>query len=150
MAAYLTAVGFYRRQRANQGHFMDRTAIEMRMGGARDVTDLLTHLQGVGIADNLAGSFGAPIDLRRGVNSFVGCTNGGPLIYVDGFRIDNTQHGGLGVSGPAPAWLALSETARPEDVYGIEVYRTASQVPIEYSGPDSACGVILIWTGIGR
>ena len=150
VAVYLTAVGFYRRQSASQGHFMDRTAIEKRLGGARDVTDLLTHFQGVGITDNLPGSFGAPIDLRRGVNSFVGCTIGGPLIYVDGFRIDNTQHGGLGVSGPAPAWLALSETARPEDVYGIEVYRTASQIPIEYSGPDSACGVILIWTGIGR
>ncbi len=147
---YLNDVGFYRRQKANRGHFMDRTAIEMRLGQARDVTDLLTHLPGVGIADNLVGSSGAPIDLRRGVNSFVGCTGGGPAIYVDGFPIGNTQLGGFSEDDiPAPAWLSLSGVAQPEDVYGIEIYRTPSQVPVEYGGAQAMCGVLLIWTTRG-
>lgn len=28
----------------------------------------------------------------------------------------------------------------------IEVYRSASEIPIEFSGPTAACGVIVLWT----
>jgi hypothetical protein len=147
--AYLDEVGFYRRQRGNRGHFMDRAAIEQRLGASRYVSDLLTHLPGANIPADLAGSFGVPINLSRGPTSFLPCAAGGPLLFVDGYRIENTQHGGFGGDQPAPAWISLSEIMHPEDIYAIEVYRTPSQVPIEYGGPDSACGVILFWTKRG-
>jgi hypothetical protein len=35
---------------------------------------------------------------------------------------------------------------KPGEVVGMEFYRGASEVPTEFSGPDAACGVVVIWT----
>jgi len=32
------------------------------------------------------------------------------------------------------------------DVYGIEVYRGAGEIPAEFAGSNAACGVIAVWT----
>ncbi|HEY3220183.1 MAG TPA: carboxypeptidase regulatory-like domain-containing protein [Gemmatimonadales bacterium] len=32
------------------------------------------------------------------------------------------------------------------DVYGIEVYRGAGEIPAEFAGSNAACGVIVVWT----
>ncbi len=61
---------------------------------------------------------------------------------MDGLVINNDPIGGNNI--------ALSGVVRPEEVYAIEVYRTPSQIPIEYGGAESACGVLLIWTIHGR
>lgn len=34
----------------------------------------------------------------------------------------------------------------PQDIKGIEVYRGSSEIPGEFGGSNSACGVIVIWT----
>jgi hypothetical protein len=36
------------------------------------------------------------------------------------------------------------------DIYGVEVYRGASQVPAEFMDPLATCGVMAIWTKYGR
>lgn len=41
---------------------------------------------------------------------------------------------------------SFHENTPIRDVYGIEVYRGAGEVPGEYSGSNAACGVIVIWT----
>lgn len=41
---------------------------------------------------------------------------------------------------------SFHENTPIRDVYGIEVYRGAGEVPGEYSGANAACGVIVIWT----
>ena len=38
------------------------------------------------------------------------------------------------------------ESTSIRDVYGIEVYRGAGEVPAEFSGSDAMCGVIVLWT----
>jgi hypothetical protein len=140
----LNDVGFYRRQRSSHGYFMDRADIEERLGQAHQVSDLLTHVPGLNIPADLAGSFGVPINVARR-----GCV-GGPKIYVDGFRIQNTQLGGFSLEDtPAPAWISLSQVVQPGDIYAIEIYRSEAQVPVEYGGREAGCGVILIWTGRG-
>lgn len=52
-----------------------------------------------------------------------------------------------------PAWWvdgmevhSFHENTPIRDVYGIEVYRGAGEVPAEFAGANSACGVIVVWT----
>jgi len=48
-----------------------------------------------------------------------------------------------------PSDSHVAQSLSPRDVYGIEIYRGASEVPAEYGGIDAACGVIVIWTKSG-
>ena len=32
------------------------------------------------------------------------------------------------------------------DIYGIEVYRGAGEIPAEFAGSNAGCGVIVVWT----
>jgi len=41
---------------------------------------------------------------------------------------------------------SFHENTPIRDVYGIEVYRGAGEVPAEFAGANSACGVIVVWT----
>lgn len=41
---------------------------------------------------------------------------------------------------------SFHENTPIRDVYGIEVYRGAGEIPGEYAGSDAACGVIVVWT----
>jgi hypothetical protein len=41
---------------------------------------------------------------------------------------------------------SFHENTSIRDVYGIEVYRGAGEVPGEYAGSDAGCGVIVVWT----
>jgi hypothetical protein len=34
----------------------------------------------------------------------------------------------------------------PSDLYGIEIYQSAAELPVEYNTMDAACGVIAVWT----
>jgi hypothetical protein len=41
---------------------------------------------------------------------------------------------------------SFHENTPIRDVYGIEVYRGAGEIPGEYAGSNAACGVIVLWT----
>ena len=52
-----------------------------------------------------------------------------------------------------PTWYVVGIEVRSfhentpiNDVYGIEVYRGAGEVPAEFGGSNAACGVIAVWT----
>lgn len=52
-----------------------------------------------------------------------------------------------------PVWVidgmeagSFNENTPIRDVYGIEVYRGAGEIPGEYAGSNAACGVIVVWT----
>lgn len=52
-----------------------------------------------------------------------------------------------------PTWIidgmeatSFNESTPIRDVYGIEVYRGAGEIPGEYTGSNAACGVIVVWT----
>jgi hypothetical protein len=53
-----------------------------------------------------------------------------PQYYIDG--IESTAY--------------FARHTPPQDVKGIEIYRGSSEVPGEFGGSNSACGVIAIWT----
>ncbi len=150
--SYLEDVGFYQRQRFNaSGQFMDREEIEEHLGRVSYVEELLVGKTGVFVGGGVPGSLGAQLDFQRGHGFSGGECAYGPRVYVDGIVVEIKPHisEGPGAFG-ATQYTTLSEVVRPEEVYAIEVYRTPSQIPIQYGGPQSACGVLLIWTIHGR
>ena len=61
-----------------------------------------------------------------------GCPN--TMTYVDNIEMGRDWQEGLG----------------PGDIEGIEVFRRPAEIPAQWSGPNTTCGVILIWTRLGR
>ncbi|MCJ7630319.1 MAG: hypothetical protein MUO50_18245 [Longimicrobiales bacterium] len=47
--------------------------------------------------------------------------------------------------------LSLDDIGPPSDIAGIEIYRSATQVPVQFGGASvsTLCGVIVIWTRRG-
>ena len=82
---------------------------------------------------------------------------------------DNTNNGNLvalsnreggGISGycpmqflidgiPLPAGFPMSILPAPRDVAGVEVYSGPASVPLQFSGADRRCGMVLVWTKDG-
>ena len=56
-----------------------------------------------------------------------------PAVFIDGVRI----RGGA---------ATIDELVSPLDIAGIEIYRGPADVPVEFGGPGTNCGAIVIWT----
>ena len=52
-----------------------------------------------------------------------------PTWYIDGVEVHSFE-----------------ESTPIIDIYGIEVYRGAGEIPAEFSGSNAMCGVIVVWT----
>jgi hypothetical protein len=57
-----------------------------------------------------------------------------PTLYVDGVKV---SYGG---------GMDINAVVTPDMVEAVELYASAAQIPAQYNGMQSACGVILIWT----
>jgi hypothetical protein len=57
-----------------------------------------------------------------------------PTLYVDGVH---TAYGGR---------ADLNGVVSPSQIEAVELYSSAANIPVQYAGVNSACGVILIWT----
>lgn len=80
-------------------------------------------------------------------------TNNGNLV-----ALSNREGGGIGgycpmqflLDGiPLPAGFPMSILPAPRDVAGVEVYAGPSTVPLQFSGADRRCGMVLVWTKDG-
>jgi len=63
------------------------------------------------------------------------------MVYLDRHLI---RTGGLG-GDPA----AFNEITDVFDVAAAEIYRSPAEIPPEFNGPNSGCGVIVLWTRQG-
>jgi hypothetical protein len=159
--ALLERVGFYDRQKADFGHFMTQAEIAAR--GPRRLTDLLAGIPGVRILPSSGGLSRAGIDVRGSVLSRGDACH--PRVFVDGLIVirGDARARGTDVFGRAQATevrgdpvergeIALNDVVMPQDIEGLEVYRSGAQVPARFGGSSTAtqCGVIVIWTRRGR
>jgi hypothetical protein len=119
-----------RQQLLGLGQFLDRDAIEEQAGASR-ITSLIGRMPGISLR-HVAG--GGPADYE--LHSRIGCPM---LIFVDGRRIYPPRLPG----GPLEL---IDDYLRPDEVELIEVYRRASQLPAEFTGTESGCGAVAIWT----
>lgn len=122
VVAYGRMADFFRRKRSGWGQFITRQDIG-RLNPFR-VTDLLWGERGVWMAYDRRGQ---PMVYFRGRISYGGRCY--PAIYIDGHRL--------------PGDMSLNEWVMPQEVEGIEVYRSEITTPPEFPG---GCGAIVIWT----
>jgi hypothetical protein len=124
VAEQLELNGFNLRREIGLGLFM--TPADIEESHAQYTSDLLVEMQGVVLVgfDRLM--------IRSPIRGF--CP---PMIYLDGLQ----QLGGR---------VNLEDIVELQDVTAVEVYRRASEIPIQYGGPNNtACGVVLFWTKQG-
>jgi hypothetical protein len=158
---YLESNGFFARQQSNFGHFVTPEAIARRQ--AASVSDLLTGIPGVQRVAATGGSAGpAQIVLRGSSLSQGGMCR--PRVFVDGLmysrgdaqpvkprETDATERARDVVQRIDQA-MSIDDIGHPSTIAAIEVYRSASQVPVQFGGTsiETLCGVIVIWTRTGR
>lgn len=163
----LVSNGFVRRFQRGLGAFV--TPHDIEESTARSTEGLLTHIPGVRVSEvriarQVAGEL-TPDELQRGLGNGgeqwtiyprpdigevvqIRGSGGGwctPTVYVDGVRTfydtDMTSY--------AQA-LTLSTVTPLGSVEAIEVYRRPAEIPVEFSpGPESNCGVLVVWTKSG-
>jgi len=158
---FLEFAGFYDRQRVDFGHYITPEDIDKRQ--AVRITDLLAGLPGVTLVPPANGNVG-PLSVHlRGSN----LSEGGlcrPRIFVDGLlyaRGDSRprRERGQAVERSPEAemqrldqGLSIDDIGHPSTIAAIEVYRSATQVPVQFGGAsvETLCGVIVVWTRTGR
>jgi hypothetical protein len=135
--------GFYERQARGQGLFLTDSVIQARRTAR--VTDVLRGVEGVRVMryDPPGQSRGLNVDVEYRIVSARGSTGisrSGPCymdVYVDGQ---------LAQAGDHPETARNLDQVALRDVQAMEVYRGAAEVPTEYRGSSSSCGVVLLWT----
>ncbi len=110
---------FERRREVGLGTYLRWDEIKAR--GSSTVGDALRTVRGVRI-DCDQQRFECFVKLSRSPHCF-------PAWYIDGTRV-----------------RSFHENTSIRDVYGIEVYRGAGEVPGDFGGSDAGCGVIVLWT----
>ncbi|MFT5434660.1 MAG: hypothetical protein ACI9OJ_005374 [Myxococcota bacterium] len=132
----LNRTGFYDRERSSPGFFL--TPDQLKNRPPIRVRDIFRTVPGVRFVEsNTAGGISYPIMLSTLRSSFRGgiCY---PRVYLDGFIME------LGGRVNAPA-QSFDDIVNPDDLIGVEVYRSAAELPSQFGGLNS-CGVILLWT----
>ena len=117
---------FEKRRARGIGVFMTRDEIEKRH--ASTVSELLRFVPGVAISQRMAGE-PQPVRMQRSANptNQATCT---VALYVDGNPYPNGS----------------VDDFPPGSLEGIEVYRSASEIPADFRTRDSMCGLIALWT----
>ncbi len=110
---------FERRRRTGQGAYLRWEEIAQK--GYGSVSDALRTIRGVRIQCRQQSYECLPVMARTPQ-----CQ---PTWWIDGVEV-----------------RSFHESTPIRDVYGIEVYRGAGEIPGEFAGSDAGCGVIVVWT----
>jgi hypothetical protein len=119
------------------GKFMTPEVFEQRK--PRMASDLLFGIPGVNVAEPTRGNGGRAVYFQRTSSAGV-CW---PMIYINRMLV---SPGGIS-SFAEPA--AIDELVHAADVMAMEVYRSPAEIQPEFSGANSGCGVIVLWTRRG-
>jgi Carboxypeptidase regulatory-like domain/TonB-dependent Receptor Plug Domain len=113
--------GFDDRAKRGLGTFLNRDEIEKRQSVL--TTDLFRTIPGLSVGFD-------------GTNYVVQSSRGAGCQvqwWLDGAPYDNSQND-------------LDQTIRPDDIEAVEVYKSPSEVPVQFQGHNGSCGTILVWT----
>ncbi len=138
-------VEFEERRRMGIGFFLD--SAYLRRADGRRMSEVLREAPNIRVLPSAEGAatvryFAASVR-RTGMHGEACLLS----IYLDG--VPMYRSGGVG-SGGFGAPIDLSRDINISSLDAVEVYASASEVPVEYSGRAADCGVILLWTRRGR
>ncbi|HEY0036970.1 MAG TPA: carboxypeptidase regulatory-like domain-containing protein [Longimicrobium sp.] len=122
--ADLERAGFYGRERTAPGLFLRRDDIA-RTRGAR-MSDVLGTIPGVRRA-TIQGRAG--VSLGRSGGTGRACP---PAVFLDGMPVVRAE--------------GIDDIIHVAAIEAMEVYRGPSQTPPQFAGPETGCGVIVIWS----
>lgn len=130
---WLSRVGYYARKELGHGRYIERAEISER--NPNRLSDMLRSVPGLRVLRGPRGI--ADVGLRASNLVSFSKSNAHclPQVFLDGMLISHNK-------GERYDLNAL----RPMDVEAIEIYAGPAQVPPQYGGAHSACGVVLIWT----
>ena len=143
----LEATGHYERREQGIGRFVDLEAIEDR--SPVETTDILRREPAVRLVPDFGGDGGTGTALffRGAVR---GLQPGGgrycvPTLVLDGVKVrDSGPLAGDSATGRRP--IRLNELVHPTEILAVELYPSGAGAPLQWSGLDAGCGVVLIWT----
>jgi outer membrane murein-binding lipoprotein Lpp len=123
--------GVYERERLGFGRRLFREDIERQPN--MNLGQVLSRVNGTKLVYAGRNQY---IVFNRAATTFAlsgghGCL---PRLYVDGVK---ATYGGN---------QDINSVVTPEMVEAVELYASAAEIPAQYNGMESACGVILIWT----
>jgi len=121
---------FEARRKLGVGEFM--TADEIKQRNSVFPTELFRKFKAVNVSPDHSGPVTQyyAISAREGGNPQLGAC---PMqVYLD--------------QVPLPSPFNLDLLPPPRDIAGIEVYAGASTIPLQFSGFDHGCGIIMVWT----
>lgn len=123
---------FYRRQSRGIGHFI--TSEDIKDHSPATLSSLLQRVSGVTAITNSDGTLTVGSAACRGVvGSGSGSdTWGSVALYVDGVQVSARER------------ASVAGAITPEELEGIEVYRSPTELPAEAVG--NACAAIYLWT----
>jgi hypothetical protein len=127
---YLETRGFYDRMESGTGDYV--TGDQLRRRNQQSLVDVLRNMRGVKIQR---------VNWKSEV--YLAGANCLPQIVVDGVTV---RYGGKSLRTEDA--LSVEDLVNVSHIEGIEVYRGSSGVPIEFEGPNAACGVIVVWTRV--
>jgi hypothetical protein len=113
--------GFDARAKRGLGTFLNHDEIEKRQSVL--TTDLFRTIPGLTVGFD-------------GTNYVVQSARGSGCQvqwYLDGSPFDNSDN-------------SLDQMIRPDDIEAVEVYKSPSEVPVQFQGQNGSCGTILVWT----
>lgn len=128
-SARLDRAGFYDRMRTTAGAFITRAEFDPAV---RQLSDVFRRVTGVRVVR--VGMTTNDVLMRGGATR-----NCVPRLLLDGMVV---RHGGR----MQPGDPVLDELIKPGDIEGVEIYRSAIELPSDIGGGTSPCGAILIWT----
>ena len=139
----LATTGFYDRERDGIGAFVRREDIE-KVPTER-MTDVLRRVPGVNLVTTRDGE--TFVVMRAGMASTGNCY---PRVVLDGLPlqqgIGSGRVMGRGAASTGNPGLDLNDVIKPGNLEAIEIYRGPAEVPTQFGGTNSACGVIVLWT----
>ena len=117
---------FNKRKGRGIGTFITRSQIEARQAGS--VSELLRYVTGVDVEQQMAG-VPQPVRMQR-TGPQPRQSQCSVQLYVDGNPYPNGN----------------VDDFEPDVLEGIEVYRSAAEIPADFRTRDATCGVIALWT----
>ena len=131
--------GFYDREAGGMGKFVRREDLDRHP--EHNLVHTLARIPGVELDRDRRGREIVTFTRSRTVGTLKRAQVGQrddcyPQIYLDGSLMRYAP----------PNDVQLDDIISPIQIEAIEVYRSAAELPAQFSGNNAACGVILIWT----